>query len=162
MRRSLKAMVFLLVMTFSAAAFAGGPELSSEMKAVKIVIDEKDHEITVPADEVYPDDMLEYTLIYRNTGEVSASDVGFVGPVPSGTTYLDKTASDIEGLSPVFSIDGGKNYHQAPVTYEVIRKDGSSETKKATPEMITHIKWILSKNFDVGEEATVSYRVQVR
>ena len=162
MMRSLKAVVFLLVMTFSVAAFAGGPELSSEIKAMKVVIDEEDHEVTVPADQVYPEDTVEYTLVYRNTGESPASDVGFVGPVPSGTTYLDKTATDIEGLSPVFSIDGGKSYHQAPVTYEVIRKDGSSEKKTATPEMITHIKWVLSGNFDVGEEATVTYRVQVK
>ena len=106
--------------------------------------------------------MVEYTLVYRNTGEAPASDVGFVGPVPSGTTYLGKTASDIEGQSPVFSIDGGKSYHKAPITYEVIRKDGSSEKKIATPDMITHIKWILDRNFDVGEEIKVSYRVHVK
>ena len=127
MRRSLKTVVFLLVISFSAAAFAGGPELSSDMTAVKIVIDEEDHEITVPADRVYPNDMVEYTLVYRNTGDEPVSGAGFVGPVPSGTAYLGKTASYIEGISPVFSIDGGKSFHQAPVTYEVIRKDGSCE-----------------------------------
>lgn len=162
MRKSLTAVVFLLVMGFSVAAFAGGPELSSEMTAVKIVINEEDHEITVPADRVYPNDTVEYTLVYRNTGEVPASDVGIVGPVPSGTAYLGKTASDIEGLSPSFSIDNGKSYHQTPIIYEVIRKDGSSEKKTATPDMITHIKWMLDRNFDVGEEVKVSYRVHVK
>ncbi|MBN2071116.1 MAG: DUF11 domain-containing protein [Candidatus Krumholzibacteriota bacterium] len=162
MRRSLMAVVFLSVMTFSAAASAGKPELSSEMTAVKIVIEKENHEIRVPAETVYPNDMVEYTLVCRNTGDESASDVGVIGPVPTGTSYLDKTASEIDGATPVFSIDGGESYHQAPVTYEVVRKDGSREIKTATPDMITHIKWVVAGEIDAGREVKVSYRVQVK
>ncbi|MCK4539225.1 MAG: DUF11 domain-containing protein, partial [Candidatus Krumholzibacteria bacterium] len=142
MRRSLSASIFLVIMAAGAtSAFAEGPVLSGEMVAHRIVMDEDNREIAVSAEQVYPQDMVEYTLRYSNTGDSSASGVDLVGPVPSGTAYLEKTASDIEGMRTVFSIDEGETYHQAPVMYEVIRKDGTVEMKTATPGMITHIKW---------------------
>ncbi len=163
MRRSLSAAIFLVfIAVFAANASAGEPVLTGEMEAQKIVMNEENREIAVPAEKVFPGDTVEYMLKYRNTGDVSASGVDLVGPVPSGTVYLDRTASDNKGLSPVFSIDGGKRYGQWPVIYEVIRKDGSSEQKVATPEMITHIKWAMGETLDIGQEVAVSYRVKVR
>ena len=106
--------------------------------------------------------MVEYTLNYRNEGDSPASGVDLVGPVPSGTVYLDKTASNIEGLETRFSIDGGKTFHAAPVMYEVVRKDGTVEMRAATPDMITHIRWSVDGFFNAGQEVTVSYRVQVK
>lgn len=163
MRRSLSAALFLILMAVSAAsAFAGGPTLVGKMEARKIVIDEENREIAMPAGQVYPDDMVEYRLVYRNSGSGSATGVDLVGPVPDGTAYLDRTASDIEGLETIFSIDGGKTYHHAPVMYEAIGEDGKVEKKAATPDMITHVKWSITGALEVGQEVSVSYRVQVK
>jgi hypothetical protein len=41
------------------------------MEARKIVIDEKNNEVAVPADKVFPEDVVEYTLRYRNTSKSS-------------------------------------------------------------------------------------------
>lgn len=163
MRRSLSAAIILIILAFGVtSALAQVPDLNGKMEAHKIVKDEKDREIAMSADEVYPNDTVEYILKYRNTGESPATGVDLVGPIPAGTVYLDQTASDIEGFSPVFSIDGGKTYKHWPVKYEVVKKDGTVEKKTATPDMITHIKWSMSGSFDVGQEVNVSYRVQVK
>ncbi len=163
MRRSLSAAIFLIIMAAGAtSAFAEGPVLSGEMVAHRIVMDEENREMAVSADQVYPKDMVEYTLRYSNTGDSSASGVDLVGPVPSGTAYLEKTASDIKGMRTIFSIDGGETYHAAPVMYEVVRKDGTVMKKEATPAMITHIKWAIDGSLDAGQEIKVSYRVQVK
>ncbi len=163
MRRSLSAAIFLIITAVVAAsASAEGPALKGEMDAHKIVVDGENREIAVSAEQVYPSDMVEYTLNYRNEGDSPASGVDLVGPVPSGTVYLDKTASDIEGLETRFSIDGGKSFHAAPVMYEVVRKDGTVEMRAATPDMITHIRWSVDGFFNAGQEVTVSYRVQVK
>ncbi|HSG28771.1 MAG TPA: hypothetical protein VLA34_09845 [Candidatus Krumholzibacterium sp.] len=163
MRRSLSAALFLIVLTVSfASAFAEGPALSGEMEARRIIRDEKDHEIAVPAEQVYPNDTVEYTLKYNNSGEASVTGVGLVGPVPTGTIYIEKTASDIAGITTLYSIDGGKSYQKAPVMYEFIRKDGTVEKRVAKPEMITHIKWAVDGEFDPGRVVQVSYRVQVK
>lgn len=163
MRRSLSVAILLLFAAVSAGAvFAQGPELKGEMTAAKIVVDEDKGEIALSAEKVYPNDMVEYTLKYTNSGSAAASGVDLIGPVPAGTVYIEETATDIPGLKPMYSIDQGKTWHEAPVIVEVARKDGTVEKKKAAPEMITHVRWSLAGNLDVGEEIMVSYRVHVK
>jgi uncharacterized repeat protein (TIGR01451 family) len=106
--------------------------------------------------------MVEYTLRYTNSGSAPASGVNLIGPIPDGTVYLDQTATDNEKLHPLFSIDQGKSYHEAPVTYVVVNEHGAEERKEATPDMITHIRWAMRDNLGVGQEVSVSYRVQVK
>jgi uncharacterized repeat protein (TIGR01451 family) len=163
MRRSLTTAVIVLVLVASVSSAHGqGPELVGDMQARKIVVDEDNREIAVPADKVYPLDMIEYTLKYRNTGTASASGINLIGPIPNGTVYLDLTATDFDGKRPLFSIDGGKTYREAPVTYVVVNDEGEEEIREATPDMITHIQWMVDGGLDVGHELVVSYRVQVK
>jgi uncharacterized repeat protein (TIGR01451 family) len=163
MRRSLSVAILLLFAAVSAgAAFAQGPELKGEMLAAKIVVDEEKGEIALSAEKVYPNDTVEYTLKYTNAGTATAAGVDLIGPVPAGTVYIEETATDISGLTPMYSIDQGKTWHEAPVIIEVARKDGTVEKRKADPGMITHVKWSLAGNLGVGEEIMVSYRVHVK
>ena len=161
--RSLRVAVLLLVVLAAAVpAFGQGPNLTGEMEARKIIRDENNREIAVPAENVYPHDTVEYTLKYWNSGNAAASGVNLVGPVPAGTVYIDRTATDIDGLDLLFSIDGGKTYHEYPVTYVVVDEDGREEERVATPGMISHVKWMMSGTLDVGQQVSVSYRVQVK
>jgi uncharacterized repeat protein (TIGR01451 family) len=168
MRRGLSATVLLLVLTLVSVSASGqglsanGPSLTGEMEAYKIILDKENREIAVPAEQVFPRDTIEYTLRYWNAGTASASGVNLTGPIPAGTVYLDETATAIEGIHPLFSIDDGKSYQEAPVTYVVLNKQGKEERRIATPDMITHIKWEMDGILDIGQEVTVSYRVQVR
>ena len=163
MRRSLSVAILLLFAAVSAGSvFAQGPALKGEMVAAKIVVDEEKGEIALPAEKVYPNDMVEYTLKYVNSGTATATGVDLLGPVPAGTVYIEETATDVPGLKPVYSIDQGKTWHEAPVIVEVARKDGTVEKKKADPGMITHVKWSLAGDLGVGEEVMVSYRVHVK
>jgi len=161
MRRSLTAAIIVLVLTAS-AAYGQGPKLTGDMEARKIVLDENNREIAVPADQVFPLDTIEYTMTYRNTGNASAEGINLVGPIPDGTAYLDRTATEIENVRPLFSIDGGKSFHEAPVTYVVVNDEGVEEIREATPDMITHVQWRMDKGLEVGHELVVSYRVKVR
>lgn len=162
MRSLLCAVLFLVLIVSVSPAFGQVPKLTGEMEAHKIIKDEENREIAVSADNVYPRDMVEYVLKYRNSGNAVASGVNLVGPVPEGTVYLKETATDIEGLHPLFSIDGGKTYHKAPVTYVVTNEKGEEVRKVATPDMITHVQWRMEEALNVGQEVSVSYRVQVK
>jgi uncharacterized repeat protein (TIGR01451 family) len=163
MRRSLSVVILLLLTAVTASSvFAQGPALTGEMVAKKIVVRGEEGEIALPAENVFPNDTVEYTLRYVNSGTAIAAGVDLIGPVPSGTVYIEKTATDVPQLTPYFSIDDGKNWQTTPVMYEAIRKDGTVEKKKATPDMITHVKWSMGGTLGVGEEVTVSYRVQVK
>ncbi len=163
MRRSLSLVALVLTAVLAAApAFGQSPSLEGQMEALKIVLDENNREIAVSAEKVYPSDVLEYRLVYSNSGNAAASGINLTGPIPEGTVYLDETATAAKGMHPVFSIDGGESYMEAPVTYVVVNEDGEEEVKEATPDMITHVRWRVDTVLDVGQELVVSYRVQVR
>ncbi|MCD6380333.1 DUF11 domain-containing protein [bacterium] len=162
MKAVMSVIVFSLFLSVSTCVFAQAPVLKGDMEARKIVIDEKNNEVDVPADKVVPNDVVEYTLRYRNTGEASASGVELVGPVPPGTVYMEKSVSNDRDIAALFSIDGGKSYHSAPVTYFFVNKDGKKEERKATLDMITHIKWKMSEDLEASGIVTTSYRVQVK
>lgn len=161
MRRSLTAAILVIVLAAS-AAHAQGPNLVGGMEARKIVLDGDNREIAVSADQVFPLDTIEYTLTYRNAGNASAAGINLIGPIPQGTIYLEETATEIENVHPLFSIDDGKNFQEAPVTYTVVNDEGVEEVREATPDMITHVRWTMDEGLEVGHEVVVSYRVQVK
>lgn len=162
MRTSLTAAVLLVILVASSASAFGGPNLAGTMEAHKIVMGKENREVAVSADKVYPKDKIEYTLRYKNVGDASASGVDLVGPVPAGTIYLEKTATESSALHPLFSIDGGKSFHEAPVTYVATNDQGVEERRVASADMYTHVMWNVSSVLEVGREIMVSYRVQVK
>lgn len=153
--------VFSLLLSVSVSAFAQEPSLEGSMEAHKIVADKRKDETAVPADKVVPDDVVEYTLRYRNEGKNSASGVELIGPVPPGTAYIDNSISSSRVFTALFSIDGGKSYHQPPVTFTVVNEDGKEEKGEATPEMFTHLKWRMNEDLEASGIVTASYRVLV-
>ncbi len=162
MRTSLTmAVLFVILVAASASAF-GGPNLAGTMEARKIVMGKENEEIAVSAEQVMPQDKIEYTLRYRNVGDAAASGVSLVGPIPAGTVYLGETATEKGAMRPLFSIDGGASFHKAPVMYVVKNEKGEDERKVATPDMYTHVMWNVASALEVGTEVAVSYRVQVK
>ena len=162
MRTSLTAAVLLMTLSVVSASAFGGPNLAGTMEAHRIVMGKESREIAVSAEKVYPQDKIEYVLRYRNVGDAPASGVSLVGPVPAGTVYLEKTATESKSMHPRYSIDGGKSFHEAPVTYVVTNDKGVEERRIAPPDMYTHVMWNVASVLDVGKEITVSYRVQVK
>lgn len=162
MRTSLTISVLLVILAVGAASALAGPNLAGTMEARKIVMGEENREIAVSAENAMPQDKIEYTLRYRNVGDAAASGVSLVGPIPSGTVYLDETATEKDEMHPRFSIDGGASFHQAPVTYVVKGENGVEEKKIATADMYTHVMWDVAIALEVGGEVAVSYRVQVK
>lgn len=156
------ATVLLVVASLSATAYGKGPTLAGTMEARKIVMDAENRETAVSAEKVFPHDRLEYTLRYRNIGDAPASGVSLVGPIPKGTEYLEKTATESGDASVSYSIDGGKSFHEAPVYYVVVNEQGVEEQRVASPDMFTHIMWDVASVLEVGKEVSVSYRVQVK
>jgi uncharacterized repeat protein (TIGR01451 family) len=162
MRTSLTAAVLLVALVTGAASALAGPNLAGTMEAHKIVMGKENRETAVSAEKVYPQDKIEYTLRYKNVGDAPASGVSLVGPVPAGTTYIANSATESESTHPRYSIDGGKSFHEAPVTYVVTNDQGVEEQRIATPDMYTHVMWDVASVLEMGKAIKVSYRVQVK
>jgi uncharacterized repeat protein (TIGR01451 family) len=162
MRTSLTAAVLLVALSVVSASAFGGPNLAGTMEAHKIVMGKENRETAVSAEKVYPQDKIEYTLRYKNVGDAPASGVSLVGPVPAGTVYLANSATESESMHPRYSIDGGRSFHEAPVTYLVTNDQGVEERRIASPDMYTHVMWDVANVLEVGRAVKVSYRVQVK
>lgn len=158
------AMIILLSSCLGfAQALAVGPNLVvsiSGMKEVPRMVDGKAAVDLVPATDTKSGDIIIYTVAYRNDGDRDAIGVTLHDPVPQGTAYIDKSAGG-KNATALFSIDGGKNYSEAPMK-NVPDKSGAVKPAPASPEEYTDIQWKIGKPVKPKEEANVWFKVRVR
>lgn len=146
------------------AAQAAGPKLLLTMEGWKEVMVEKDGKSVpqlVPAENTRAGDKLTYTITYVNAGDAAARGATLVGPVPDGTVYVPDSAQG-EGAQVFYSINGGRDYHEPPLQYEVKKADGTTVKQEAPQEMYTHVRWVLTAPVPPGATGQVSYKVKVK
>lgn len=156
--------VFLTALIFSlllpAAAWAA-PKINLSMTAEKeVVVQENGQQVTkrVAATEVEPGEILSYTISYENVGDETATNVVLNNPIPEGSVYLAEEVTE----NMDFSIDGGNTYKKpALLTYEVALPDGAKESRVASPDKYTHIRWTISE-IPAGDKGSVSFKVEIK
>jgi uncharacterized repeat protein (TIGR01451 family) len=156
--------VFALVaVVFGSAVFAAAQEpLRGNVEALRVVTQENGRVVFLPADEARPQDILEYRVTYANTGETTLRNVTIVDPVPVGTEYIVRSATRPNEGAVEFSIDGGKTYHRWPIRIKKKDAKGKEVEVEATPEMVSHIRWIMTSDFEPETEITFTYRAIVK
>lgn len=162
LRRIIILSALVLVLTIPFGVLAGQGPLVATVKAVKVVAQESGKELFLPADEARPKDVIEYRLTYSNTGDEVLKNVSVTDPIPSGTKYLTLTATRPEVGSVEFSIDGGKRYSSWPVRFKTTDAAGKEQWVEATPDMVTHIRWVITEDFEPETEVTFTYRAIVK
>jgi len=166
-------------------AFTVSAQVKVHMASYLVQVDKQTGEETlVASDTAHPGDVVQYVITATNTAQAKVEGITLIGPVPAPTKLLpDWYQSIINFLAgkvdapvfyvltpkggdpqtilmstsklPEFSLDGGKTYSPPPVTYVV-----NGETKQATAEMFTHIRWIIAA-LGPGGKVEISYRVVV-
>lgn len=156
--------LLLLVLLVTTPAHAA-PQIIIESRIEErqvVVADGREEVRYVATEATTPGNILRFTLTYHNTGDKVATDVIVDNPIPNGTTYLNNSASTGVGMQTSFSIDGGKSYHEAgQLTYESPLPNGSAETRLASPEQYTHIRWRLA-TVPAGTAGAVSFEALVK
>ena len=177
--------VFLSFVVVIVIAVIASAQVEVHIASYLVQVDKQTGEETlVASDTVYPGEVVQYVITATNTAQTKVEGLALVGPVPVPTKllplwyqgiidYLDgkgdapvfckviPNSGDVQTVYmtstrlPEFSLDGGKTYSSPPVTYVV-----NGETKQATPEMFTHIRWIIAA-LGPGDKVEISYRVVV-
>ncbi len=106
----------------------------------------------VAAETVVPGEQVFYTITFRNIGVASADNVVITNPIAAELTYVDGSAFG-PGMDIEFSADGGATFGPAPEL--TVTEDG--ETRAATAEDFTHIRWTLKKELDTGTQGTARF-----
>ena len=152
--------IFVWLLLLPSLALAA-PDVQVAITAEKIVVVEeggKHIEKRVAASDVLPGDVIVYTLQYENKGDEAAQNVVLNDPIPQGTSYV--VASAFSPAAEVsFSIDG-KTFKKPSLLTYMVKKNGKTEQRKASPEQYTHIRWVV-KNIPAGKSGVVGFKVKV-
>lgn len=106
----------------------------------------------VAAETVVPGEQVFYTITFRNVGAEPAENVVITNPIAAELTYVDGSAFG-PGMVIEFSADGGVTF--APAAQLTVTEDG--ETRAATAEDFTHIRWTLRTELDTGSQGTARF-----
>jgi len=161
-KRFLSAIALVLLLTVSFAFAAKEEGLTGSIEAFRVVVTEDGRENFLPAAKAQPKDVIEYRLTYKNRGENEVRNIFITDPIPSGTQYIESSASLPVKGNVEFSVDGGKSYKSWPIEMVETTKDGREIVSYATPDMVTHIRWVVNETFTPEHEITVSYRTRIQ
>lgn len=154
--------VVALGVVVSATLALGSANLTGNIEAYRVVVAAKGVESFLPADNARPADTIEYRLVYTNTGDEPIRDVLITDPIPVGTRMVHPSASQPKAGKVEFSVDGGKTFHAWPVMVKKTTLDGKKTVVRATPDMITHIRWALGEAIQPDASITLTYRAVVK
>ena len=152
----------LAVLLAASIAVAANKGLTGNIQAFRVVESKDGGEKFLPAEKARPSDVIEYRLTYKNEGEMSVRNIFITDPIPTGTQYIEASASRPLRGNVEFSVDGGKTYQTWPIKVTEVTPDGREIVTEATPDMVTHIRWTLNDTFTPDEEITVSYRTLIK
>ena len=131
---------------------------TAEIEIVEVAPDGQETVLRTAARSVVPGTELIYTITAKNAGNEPADKVVVTNPVPAQTRYIDGTAAGAN-TDITFSVDGGESWGQ-PVSLTVVDENGESRT--ATADDYTHVRWTLKSNLAPAQQLPVTYRAQVK
>jgi uncharacterized repeat protein (TIGR01451 family) len=148
----------LAVVTMPAQAAPGGVALTSDARIERTETGADGAERTVlksPAEViVVPGDRVVFTLKYRNGGTDEAKGFRATNPMPAPVQFVSAAEEWAE-----VSVDGGKIWGKlATMTVQSTAPDGTSVTRAAGPEDVTHVRWVFATPIAPGSEGSLSYR----
>jgi uncharacterized repeat protein (TIGR01451 family) len=111
--------------------------------------------------DVYPGDVLRYTVSGQNVGDTPAKNLAVTQPIPKKMIYVLGSATNNANAKTVYSIDNGKNFVEAP-TIQVKLANGQIETRPAPAEAYTHVRWNFTSSLNPKAEVNAAYQVKVR
>lgn len=146
---------------FAAAAYAASP-VSGDIQAY-LISGDSDSETLQPASQAEPGDVIEYRLVFTNSGETDVFGLNVVNPIPENTTFVSQSANTrIPSIFKV-SIDGGATFEDTPVKRVETQSDGTQKEVIIPPSMYTHVQWKADKPLlSDGGEHIYSYRVTIK
>ena len=150
----------LFILATSIMFAQGVPELGLKVIDEKVNMSQAEKEGRV-AIAYKPGDVIRYTIIATNIGNGVLTSPLITDPLPQGVAYLPNSA---EGLNSVitYSVNNGQLFQAWPPTYRVKNENGKYEEKLASPDMVTHVRWELTKPLEPNQSHQLGFEVIVK
>lgn len=152
----MKSMISIQIILLASMLFPQGtPELSLSVSETKL------NRPSGNNDELYyTGDTLLYNITAKNSGDGIMNEAEVIDPIPSGLTYIPESAKG-DPTRITFSVDHGMIYQDWPPTYTATNETGEKVIKVCTPEMITHIKWLILEPLNPGKHKNLTFKAKI-
>lgn len=122
---------------------------------VQSVTEVSHQEVLKNVSSVKPGDLLQYSVVYSNSGTSGVSHLLGTLPIPEGTTL------ELDHLSTgAFASTDGKSFKPLPLMHSVVGKDGVTREEKVPLSDIRVLRWDLD-SLNPQQNKTVMARVRV-
>jgi uncharacterized repeat protein (TIGR01451 family) len=163
MKQAMLITALLGLLSVPAGTWAQGrPNLVVEIQ-VERVVEKPDGKggittILEPATETQRDDVLVYTLRWKNDGDGPARGAVLSDPVPEGTTLL---RGSLEGAADVTYSTDGEQFSAWP-QIRIADAQGNETWKDAPASAVRHIRLRLAEAVPPGGQGEASFKVLVQ
>ena len=149
----------IAIVSISVAVAQGTPKLDIQITDSKVNLSsaEKEDASTV---SYGPGDTLRYSIIAANIGDGLMTSTEVVDPIPAGVIYVAESALGADAEIS-FSINQGSSYMPWPPYYTVRNSKGILVKRKASADMVSHIKWSLTRDLKPQEKSALEFMVVV-
>jgi len=154
--------IFLLfAFSLTGLAFAKGP-VTGEIQAFIVSVTDDGEEVVTKAVEAEPGHVMEFRIVFTNSGDEDVSGIQVVDPIPQNTRFIpDSHQSDVPAAFEV-SIDGGESFENEPVVRIETQTNGRQKEVIVPPEQYTHVRWLAEPTLaSNGGKHQFTYRVTV-
>ena len=154
--------LFVLIALISVSVWAqqGSIKLKNEAFKEVTVTDENgktEYKLVDPG-TVVPKDEIVYITTFENISDRPVSNIEIINPLPNNSIYKAGSAFGA-GTVITYSVDNGDSY-AAPGELTVEDEDGQS--RAATHEDYTHIRWLYTQELQPGKAGTVMFRTIIK
>jgi uncharacterized repeat protein (TIGR01451 family) len=130
--------------------------VKAELKQEKVTV-LGGKEVKGPADKTAPGDVIEYTVVYKNTDKSPAGNVVAHLPIPANMVFVAGSAVPAGAMASLDSI----NFAPIPLKHKVKNAQGQMVEQDVPLSEYRALRWSLG-DLAAGESRTVSARVKVR
>jgi uncharacterized repeat protein (TIGR01451 family) len=156
-----KRLLLLCVLSyFCVVTSAIAEPLKSTLEAYIVKKDSHGKEIFEKTQNASPGEIVEYRLIYENTGTTVLSGLVVNGPIPDHTKFIGNSAKTDISHDFVVSIDHGKTWEKEPVKRVKKMSNGKQKTVVIPPEQYTNVKWLSNDPIKPKSIQQYIYRVK--
>jgi len=152
--------IILLFVAGSLLFAQGIPKLELTIVDTKVNMSQAEKEGRV-AINYKPGDVIRYTIIASNTGNGILTSPLITDPVPQGVSYKPFSAMGQNSVI-TYSVNNGRLFQAWPPTYIERDENGQDVVKLASPDMVTHVRWELTKTLAPNESHQLEFEVIVK
>ena len=109
---------------------------------------------------VRPDDVLRYTLTFRNPTATALGNVELRNPIPAGVQFVPGSAhASRDDAKLEFSADGGRSWSAEPM--ETVTVDGLQAQRAIPVDRYTHVRWTVGGTVAANSTVTADFSAKV-